>query len=63
MLKQTERHTERLVEEAETAASKQDMQTLYRFTKTLARKFQTTNVPIKDRQGNTLSKEEEVLKC
>ena len=31
--------------------------------KKLAGKFHTPNVPIKDRQGNVLSKEEEVLKC
>ena len=55
-------YTERLAEDAETAASKQDMQTLYQLTKTLAGKIQSNDQPIKDQQGNVISKEEEVLK-
>lgn len=39
------------------------MQTLYCLTKTLGRKFNTTNIPIRDQNGNILSKEEEILKC
>ena len=38
------------------------MQTLYRLTKTLAGKFKSTDQPVKDQQGNVISKEEEVLK-
>ncbi|XP_048743102.2 uncharacterized protein LOC125656542 [Ostrea edulis] len=56
-------YTEKLAYEAEQAASKQDMQTLYRITKTLAGKFQSSELPIKDKQGNVLSKEEIILKC
>ncbi|XP_055997769.1 uncharacterized protein LOC130047194 [Ostrea edulis] len=55
-------YTEKLAYEAEQAASKQDMQTLYRITKTLAGKFQSSELPIKDKQGNVLSKEEDILK-
>ena len=51
-------YIDRLAEEAKT--SKQDMHTLYRLTKTLARKTQIT---IKDHQGNLLSKEDDILKC
>ncbi|XP_055997865.1 craniofacial development protein 2-like [Ostrea edulis] len=55
-------YTEKLAYEAEQAASKQDMQTLYRITKTLAGKFQSSELPIKDKRGNVLSKEEDILK-
>jgi len=56
-------YTERLAEEAETAASKQDMGTLYRLTKKLTGNFQTTDLPIQDQQGNIISKEEDILQC
>ncbi|XP_056020452.1 uncharacterized protein LOC130054512 [Ostrea edulis] len=55
-------YTEKLAYEAEQAASKQVMHTLYRITKTLAGKFQSSELPIKDKQGNVLSKEEDILK-
>jgi len=55
-------YTEKLADEAETAASKRDMQTLYRITKTLAGKFQSSDLPIRDQQDNLTSKEDEILK-
>ena len=54
--------TEKLAEEAELAAAKQDMKTLYQLTKRLSGKFQTSNLPVKDEQGNQLSKQEDILK-
>lgn len=38
------------------------MQTLYRITKSLAGKFQSPDLPLKDKTGNVLSKEEDILK-
>ncbi|XP_062611962.1 uncharacterized protein LOC134273760 [Saccostrea cucullata] len=55
-------YTEKLANEAEQAASKQDMQTLYRITKALAGKFQTADLPVKDKRGNVLSKKEDIQK-
>ncbi|XP_062570395.1 uncharacterized protein LOC134232444 [Saccostrea cucullata] len=55
-------YTEKLANEAEQAASKQDIQTLYRITKALAGKFQTADLPVKDKRGNVLSKEEDIQK-
>lgn len=52
------------IEEAETAASKQDMWTLYKLTKSQTKTcFQSTDLPVKDRQGNTISKDEGKLRC
>jgi hypothetical protein len=52
-----------LAEEAETAASKQDLRTLYRITKTLKGGFQTTDLPVKNQQGKLCAREEDTLKC
>ena len=52
-----------MAEEAETAASKQDIWTLYRITKTLTKGFQSIDIPVKDQQGNTIFKEEDILRC
>lgn len=36
---------------------------MYRITKTLSKGFRSTDVPVKDQQGNTISKEEENQRC
>ena len=55
-------YIEKLADETERAASKQDMQTLYRLTKTLIGKFQSTNHLVKDKEGKLISKDSDVLK-
>ena len=52
---------ERLAEEAEAAAGRQDLKTLYRITKMLNNGFKNNDVPVKDTDGNVLSKEAEKL--
>ena len=52
---------ERLAEEAEAAAGRQDLKTLYRITKMLNNGFKNSDVPVKDTDGNVLSKEAEKL--
>ncbi|XP_046565193.1 uncharacterized protein LOC124273893 [Haliotis rubra] len=51
------KYIETIAEEAEQAASKQDMKTLYRLTKTLSWKCQTAAGPVRDQQGSIMSKE------
>ena len=58
------RYSEKIAEEAQVAASKQDMRTLYKLTKSLTKtSFQTTDMPVKDQQGNVISKDEDKLRC
>ena len=58
------RYIEKIAEEAETAASKQDMGALYKLTKSLTMTgFQSTYMPVKDQQGNMISKDEDKLRC
>jgi len=58
------RYIEKVAEEAETAASKQDMGTLYKLTKSLTKAgVQSTDMRVKDQQGNMISKDEDKLRC
>ena len=52
---------ERLAEEAEEAAGRQDLKTLYGINKMLNNGFKNSDVPVKDTDGNVLSKEAEKL--
>ena len=52
---------ERLAEEAEEAAGRQDLKTLYRINKMLNNGFKNNDVPVKGTDGNVLSKEAEKL--
>ena len=52
---------ERLAEEAEEAAGRQDLKSLYRIDKMLNNGFKNNNVPVKDIDGNVLLKEAETL--
>ena len=52
---------ERLTEEAQEAAGRQDLKTLKRINKMLNNGFKSNDVPVKDRGGNVLSKEAEKL--
>lgn len=54
---------EKLADEAETAASKQDMGKLYKITKLLSNRFQASYTPVKDQNGNIVTKDEDNLKC
>ncbi|KAI8514967.1 hypothetical protein Bbelb_075580 [Branchiostoma belcheri] len=47
--------------EAEVAASKQDMKTLYKITKTLSGKRRQVNKPVQDKEGKLLATKEEQL--
>ena len=47
---------ERLADEAEEAAGRQDLKTLYRLNKMLSNGFKNNDVPVKDIIGNVLSK-------
>ena len=51
----------RLADEAEEAAGGQDLKTLYRINKMLNNGFKNNDVPVKDINGNFLSKEAEKL--
>ena len=54
------RYIEKIAEEAETAASKQDMGSLYKLTKSLTKTgFQSTDIPVRDQQGNVILKVED----
>ena len=58
------RYIEKIAEEAETAASKQDMGSLYKLTKSLTKSgFQSTDMPVRDQQGNMILKVEDKLRC
>ncbi|XP_068671094.1 uncharacterized protein [Montipora foliosa] len=46
---------EKLAEEVEEAAQKQDMGTLYKITKSLAGGFKNNDVPVKDSDGNVIT--------
>ena len=50
---------ERLTEEAQEAAGRQDLKALYRINKMSNNGFKSNDVPVKDRGGNVLSKEAE----
>ena len=52
---------ERLAVEAEEAAGRQDLKTLYRINKMLNNGFKNNDVPVKDADGNVISKEAEKL--
>ena len=54
---------EELAEEAEEAARKQDLKTLYRITKTLSGGLKNSDVPVKDTNGNLVSSETGKLEC
>lgn len=54
-------YTEKLEDEAETAVFKGDVRKISCITKTLASKFQSSDLSIKDQQGNLISKEYEIL--
>ena len=51
----------RLAEEAEKAAGRQDLKSLYRINKMLNNGFPSSDFPVKDAKGNVLSKEPEKL--
>ena len=55
------RFVERLADEAEEAAGRQDLKTLYRINELLNNGFKNNDVPVKDIDGNVLSKETEKL--
>ena len=58
------RYIEKIAEEAQTAASKQDMGTLYKLTKSLTQTgFETTDMAVKDQQGIVISKDEDKPRC
>ena len=48
---------ERLAEEAEEAARRQDLKTLYRITKTLSGRLVNNDVPVRDNEYNNISSE------
>ena len=50
-------YVERLADEAEEAARRQDLKTLYRITKTLSRRYINNNVPVKDKEDNIIFNE------
>lgn len=50
-------YIERIAEEAETAALKQDMGTLYKLTKSLTNGFRSTDIPTRDQSGRIMTKE------
>ena len=52
---------ERLADEAEEAADRQDLKTVYRINKLLNNGFKNNDVPVKDIDGNVLSKETETF--
>ena len=54
---------EGLAEEAEEAARKQDLKTLYRITKTLSGGLKNSDVPVKDTNGNLISSKTGKLEC
>ena len=51
-----------LAKEAETAAKQHRMKNLYDLIKKLAGKKSSTSKPIKDKHGNTLTKQEDQLR-
>ena len=55
-------YTEHLAKEAETACGKRDIQSLYNITRQLSGRPLITNSPVKDSNGNVISKNEEQLK-
>ena len=58
------RYIEKIAEEAETAASKQEMGSLNKLTKSLTKTgFQSTEMPVRDQQGNMILKVEDNLRC
>ena len=48
-----------LATEAEQAAGKRDLSTLYKVTRTLSTKKKNVDKPVKDREGNPISKEQD----
>ena len=56
-------YIDNLATEAENAAARQDMGTLYRITKTLTGGFTSTDTPVRNQQGDIISSEEGKLKC
>ena len=52
-------YVDNLAEEAEQAAGRQDLKKLYSITRTLNGKYTRSNVPVRDKDGNVLSKESE----
>ena len=54
---------EKLAQDAEEAAKKQDMGTLYRITKTLSGGFRSTDTPVRKLDGKLASSREEELTC
>ena len=54
-------YVEQLAAEAEDAAAKQDLKTLYRITKNLKGTFSNNDMPVKDSEGNLLASELERL--
>ena len=55
-------YAEHLAEEAESACNKGDIQTLYNITGQLSCKTAKSNPPVKDKNGNIITKPEEQLK-
>ena len=53
--------TEKLADEAELAAAKQDIKIIYQLIR-LSGKFRTSNLPVKEGQGNHLSEQKDILK-
>ncbi|KAH3773150.1 hypothetical protein DPMN_174505 [Dreissena polymorpha] len=45
-----------LATEAEQAAGKRDLSTLYKITRTLSTKKSNQNMPVKDSEGHTITK-------
>ena len=55
-------YTEHIAKEAETACGKGDIKSLYNITRQLSGRPPITNSPVKDSNGNVISKIEEQLK-
>ena len=53
-------HSDRMAKEAEDAAGKGNLKDLYMITKKLAGTFQQTDKPVKDKDGNPLTTEEQL---
>ena len=56
-------YIEKLADEAEEAAGKNDLKTLYKINKQLNNGFKNCDVPVKNKNGMVIEKEAEKLQC
>ena len=56
------KHVEQLADDAETACSKGDIEPLYNITRQLSGKTSNSDTPVKDKNGNIITKPEDQLK-